>query len=72
MKVFFTEKIDNNNNIAWTEDKENIIVINEENLFQRSKYAYIVYIKNEKDSKNHAFGISIVFRHESNLHKKKI
>ena len=67
---FFTEKIDNNN-LAWTEDKENIIVINEENLFQRSKYIYIEYIDDENDSKSHAFGISIVFRHESNSHKKK-
>ena len=67
---FFVEKIENNI-LAWTEEKENIIVINETNLFERSKYKNIKYIKNEEDSKNHAFGISVVFRHESNSHITK-
>ena len=67
---FFVERIDNNI-LAWTEEKENIIVINETNLFERSKYINVRYIENEEDANSHAFGISMVFRHESNSHIKK-
>ena len=67
---FFVERIDNNI-LAWTEKKENIIVINETNLFERSKYLNVRYIENKEDSNSHAFGISMVFRHESNSHIKK-
>ncbi len=67
---FFVERIENNI-LAWTEEKENIVVINETNLFERSKYREVRYIENKEDAKSHAFGISIVFRHESNSHIKK-
>lgn len=67
---FFKENL-RNDVIAWTENKLNVIVINEYNLFEKSKYKQYSYIQNEIDSKSHAFGISIVFRHESNSHKKK-
>ena len=65
--------IENNDNniLANTENYLNVIVINELNLFERSKYSNTKYIENINDSKHHAFGISMVLRHESNSHKKK-
>ena len=62
----------NNNIIAWTEPDVQITIINEYNLFQRTDIKNISVIKDEKIRKNHAFGISIVLRHEKNSHQKKI
>ena len=56
----------NNNIIAWTEPDVQITIINEYNLFQRTAIKNISVIKDEKIRKNHAFGISIVLRHEKN------
>jgi hypothetical protein len=61
----------NNNIIAWTEPDVQITIINEYNLFQRTDIKNISVIKDEKIRKNHAFGISIVLRHEKNSHQKK-
>ena len=66
----FTEN-NNDNIIAFTENYLNVIVINELNLFENSKYTDTTYIENIEDSKHHAFSISMVLRHESNTHKKK-
>ena len=67
---FFYENI-NNDKLAWTEKDLNVIVINNLNLFENSKYSEIIYIEDENDAKHHAFGISMVLRHESNSYKKK-
>ena len=67
---FLTENHDNNI-IAWTETEFRITVVNEANLFERSKET-ICFIKDEKVLKNHAFGISMINRHEMNSHQKKI
>lgn len=66
----FTEK-NNDNIIASTENYLNVIIINELNLFAKSKYTDTTYIENIDDSKHHAFSLSMVLRHESNSHKKK-
>ena len=66
----FTEK-NNDNIIAKTENYLNVIIINELNLFEKSKYKDTTYIENLDDSKNHAFSISMVLRHESNSREKK-
>ena len=66
---FLTENHDNNI-IAWTETEFKITVVNEANLFERSKET-IYFIKDEKVLKNHAFGISMINRHEMNSHQKK-
>ena len=61
----------NDNILGWTEPIENIVVINEKYLFEKSKFKEPSHIQNETDLKNGAFGISIVLRHENNSHKKK-
>ncbi len=61
----------NDNIISSTENYLNVIIINELNLFERSKYTDTTYIENEDDSKHHAFSISMILRHESNSHEKK-
>ena len=66
----FVER-NNDDIIASTENYLNVIIINELNLFERSKYTDTTYIENEDDSKHHAFSISMILRHESNSHEKK-
>lgn len=67
----FFESI-NNNDLAWTDNQDNVTIINTENLFEKSKYKNPTYIEDQKDINNHAFGISMVSRHERNSHMKKI
>ena len=67
---FLLEEV-NSNILGWTEPRENITIINEKNLFEKSNYIDPSHISDEKDLKNCAFGISIVLRHENNSHKKK-
>ncbi len=67
---FFTENIINDK-LAWKEKYLNVIVINDLNLLEKSKYDQILYIEDENDSKDHAFGISMILRHESNSKKEK-
>ena len=67
---FFTENHDNNV-IAWTDVDTKITIINEECLFERSELKDASFIKNDKLAlNNHAFGISVVNRHEKNLYLK--
>ena len=68
---FFVVESQGNDKIAWTDIDYRVTVINEQNLFQRSTEEDVSYIKDKKALKNHAFGISIVFRHEKNSHQKK-
>ena len=68
---FFVVEKQGNDKIAWTNIDYRITVINEQNLFQRSNEEDVSYIIDKKALKNHAFGISIVFRHEKNSHQKK-
>ena len=67
---FFTENIINDK-LAWKDKYLNVTVINDLNLLEKSKYDQILYIEDENDSKHHAFGISMILRHESNSKKKK-
>ena len=69
---FLFKESNNDNLIANTENYLNVIVINELNLFERSKYKDMEYINNIDDSKHHAFSISMVLRHESNSLKKHL
>ena len=67
---FFTENIINDK-LAWKDKYLNVIVINDLNLLEKSKYNEILYVEDENDSKHHAFGISMILRHESNSKKEK-
>ena len=69
---FLFKESNNDNLIANTENYLNVIVINELNLFERSKYKGMEYINNLDDSKHHAFSISMVLRHKSNSLKKNL
>lgn len=66
----FTEKQDNDI-LALTEVGTRTTIINETKLFERSKLVDVSLINDEKVLKHHAFGISMVFRHEKNSHQKK-
>ena len=66
----FTEKQDNNI-LAFTEVDTRATIINETQLFVRSKLEDVSLINDEKALKHHAFGISMVLRHVKNSHQKK-
>ena len=68
---FFITERHNNNIIAWTDIDTRITIINEENLFGRSNLKDISFIEDNKTLKDHAFGVSIILRHEKNSHQKK-
>ena len=69
---FFCTENQYNNIIAFTDIDTRITIINKENLFERSEFKDPSIIKNnETEVQNHAFGISMVFRHEKNSHQKK-
>ena len=57
--------------LAWTETKENIIIINERYLFGKTNFKDPSHISDKKELKNNAFGVTIVLRHENNSHRKK-
>ena len=59
----------NDNILGWNEPLENILVINEKYLFEKSKFKEPSHIQNETDLKNAAFGISIVLRQKNNSKK---
>ena len=63
----FLERI-NNNDLGWTDNQDNVTVINTETLFEKSKYKNPTYIEDQKEINNHAFGISMVLRNEKNSH----
>ena len=66
---FLLEEV-NDNILGWTEPFENVTIINEKYLLAKYKYKDPSNIKNKKDLKDCAFGISIVLLHENNSHKK--
>ena len=68
---FFLTEMHNNDVLAWTEVDVRITIINITNLFQKSKVRDISIIHDNKVLKDHAFGISVVFRHEKKSHQKK-
>ena len=57
--------------LGWTEKRENITIINERYLFEKSNFKDPSHISDKKELKNLAFGVTIVLRHENNSHKKK-
>ncbi len=67
---FILEEL-NDNILGWTEPRENITIINEKYLFEKTEYIDPSHIKDKIKLKNCAFGITIVLRHENNLYKKK-
>ena len=68
---FFLLEESNGNILGWTEQYENVTIINEQYLFEKCKFKDVSHIKDEHDLKDCAFGISIVLHHENNSHKKK-
>ena len=60
-----------NDILGWTEPRENITIINEKYLFEKTIFKDPSHIQDEVNLKNCAFGISMVLRHENNSHKKK-
>ena len=58
--------------LGWTEKRENITIINGQYLFEKTKFKDPSHIRDKKELKNVAFGVTIVLRHENNSHKKKI
>lgn len=68
---FLLEELDDKI-LGWTEKKENVTIINEQYLFEKTKFKDPSHIRDKKELKNVAFGVTIVLRHENNFHKKKI
>ena len=68
---FFLIESHNTDDIALTDIEYRITIINKKNLFKRSNEKNISHITDKNALKNHAFGISMVFRHEKNAHQKK-
>lgn len=68
---FFILEEKNDNILGWTEPRENITIINEKYLFEKSEIIDPSHIQDEIQLKHCAFGITIVLRHEDNSHKKK-
>ena len=66
---FILEEV-NDNILGWTEPRENITVINEKYLFDKTEFIDPSHIQDENKLKNCAFGITIVLRHENNSYKK--
>jgi len=72
-EFFLTEELDNKNYAKWVID-EKITIININNIFKFSnilKLNEIEEIKKPHILKNHAFAVSMEFRHENNSHRKK-
>ena len=70
---FLTEESNNNNYAKWIID-EKITIINIKNIFKFSNIVNLSEIEEIKKLhilKNHAFTVSMVFRHENNSHEKK-
>lgn len=67
---FLLEEIDDKI-LGWTEKKENVTIINEQYLFEKTKFKDPSHIRDKKELKNVAFGETIVLRHLNNSHKKK-
>ena len=67
---FLLEEIDDKI-LGWTEKKENVTIINEQYLFEKTKFKDPSHIRDKKELKNIVFGVTIILRHENNSHKKK-
>ena len=68
---FFLLEETNDKILGWTEKKEKVTIINEQYLFEKTKFKDPSHIRDKKELKNVAFGVTIVLRHENNSHKKK-
>ena len=69
---FFILEEKNENILGWTEPNENIVVINERYLFEKSEIVDPSHIQDETKLKNCAFGISIILMHEFNSLKNNL
>ena len=58
--------------LGWTEKRENITIINEQYLFEKTNFKDPSHVNDKKELKNLTFRVTIVLRHENNSHKKKI